>query len=247
MARARLLKPGFFANEKLTELHPFGRLLFAGLWTLADREGRLPDRPKWIKGALFPYENVPVERLLGELAELGFIERYQDERERYIQIVSFLKHQTPHVREPASTIPAPDEHEASPVKGKSSPADPVTVLDPVTETVAVTAASVPEPTDRDPLPFEPVEKPKRERQTEVTAETLLELQDRFPTVNVPRAWEKAQDWMLANGRRKKDHVAFLRNWVRDEEDRERNRIQGPRIIASNGHRPTATERARARL
>ena len=44
MARARLLKPGFFTNEDLCELPAFGRLLFAGLWTIADREGRLEDR-----------------------------------------------------------------------------------------------------------------------------------------------------------------------------------------------------------
>ena len=49
MARARNLKPSFFTNDKLAELHPLGRLLFAGLWTIADREGRLEDRPKRIK------------------------------------------------------------------------------------------------------------------------------------------------------------------------------------------------------
>ena len=41
MARARILKPGFFANELLADINPYGRLLFAGLWTLADREGTL--------------------------------------------------------------------------------------------------------------------------------------------------------------------------------------------------------------
>ena len=48
MARARNIKPGFFANENLAECDPLARLLFAGLWCLADREGRLEDRPKRI-------------------------------------------------------------------------------------------------------------------------------------------------------------------------------------------------------
>lgn len=157
MARARLLKPGFFANDKLAELPAHCRLLFAGLWTLADREGRLPDRPKWIKGSLFPYENVPVEKYLNQLADTGFIVRYEHETGMgAIQVLNFLKHQTPHIREPASTIPAPVQHCASPAFSRTSPADPVTVTDPVPEAEAetVTAQAPPRPVESAPLhPF----------------------------------------------------------------------------------------------
>lgn len=121
MARARLLKPGFFSNDKLAELPAHGRLLFAGLWTLADREGRLHDRPKWIKGVLFPYENPPVERLLTMLADAGFILRYEVDSERYIQVTGFQKHQHVHVNEQPSTIPAPDEHRAALPNGETNP------------------------------------------------------------------------------------------------------------------------------
>lgn len=58
MPRARLLKPGFFSNADLSEIPAHGRLLFAGLWTLADKGGRLKDEPRWIKGQLFPYERI---------------------------------------------------------------------------------------------------------------------------------------------------------------------------------------------
>ena len=54
MARARNIKPGLFSNEVIAELPAFDRLLFIGLWCLADREGRLEDRPKRIKMELFP-------------------------------------------------------------------------------------------------------------------------------------------------------------------------------------------------
>jgi len=43
--RSRNIKPGFFMNELLPEIELLGRLLFIGLWLLADREGRLEDRP----------------------------------------------------------------------------------------------------------------------------------------------------------------------------------------------------------
>ena len=106
MARARLLKPGFFANEQLAALPMAARLLFAGLWTLADREGRLKDIPKWIDGQIFPYDKVNTERLLGQLAGAGFIERYTaDDGQRLIWIPTWLRHQHPHINEPPSTLP----------------------------------------------------------------------------------------------------------------------------------------------
>ena len=86
MARARSIKPGFFKNETLAELPPHGRLLYAGLWTIADRSGRLEDRPKRIKAEIFPYENQNVERLLSDLDKSGFIIRYEASGTRYIAI-----------------------------------------------------------------------------------------------------------------------------------------------------------------
>jgi len=112
MARARLLKPSFFKNEELARLSPHHRLCYEGLWTLADRAGRLEDRPERIKAELFPYEPeitvAQVDQMLHELAHMHFIVRYRcRNRTRYMSIPKFLDHQTPHHREPASRIPAP--------------------------------------------------------------------------------------------------------------------------------------------
>lgn len=107
MSRTRMLKPGFFSNEELTTLSPFHRLCFAGLWTIADKKGRLEDRPKRIKLAVLPFDDVDIEGLLADLTHGGFIVRYQVDSERFIAIPTFVKHQNPHVREPDSTIPAP--------------------------------------------------------------------------------------------------------------------------------------------
>lgn len=112
MARSRNIKPGFFANDLLAEVHPLGRLLFAGLWTLADREGRLEDRPKKIKTQILPYDDCDADMLLEELANREFIRRYASGGLHVIQITNWHKHQNPHVKEPASTMPAPDESDA---------------------------------------------------------------------------------------------------------------------------------------
>lgn len=132
MSRARNLKPGFFKNEALAELPFEFRILFQGLWCIADREGRLEDRPKRIKAEVFPYDDVDVATGLSELANAGFIQRYSVGESQYIQILAFKKHQNPHCKEAVSTIPAPCEHSASTEISGTSRADS---LNPITDSL----------------------------------------------------------------------------------------------------------------
>ena len=78
MPRIRSIKPDFFVNDELGALSPTTRLLFIGLWTQADREGRLHDRPKRLKVMLLPYDDVDIEEAISELADSGHIIRYID-------------------------------------------------------------------------------------------------------------------------------------------------------------------------
>lgn len=107
MARARNIKPALFKNEILGVADPIYTLLFSGLWLLADREGRLEDRPLRIKAELFPYrEGLDMPAMLGWLHDSGFIYRYSFGVNRYIEIANFTKHQNPHKNEVASEIPS---------------------------------------------------------------------------------------------------------------------------------------------
>lgn len=106
--RARNIKPGFFENEDLHELPVSARLMFIGMWCMADREGRIEDRPKKIKLQLMPYDDIDTEKLLSDLAVSGFITRYSVNGCRFIQIENFLKHQHPHPNEKPSVIPSPE-------------------------------------------------------------------------------------------------------------------------------------------
>lgn len=108
MARARNIKPGFFRNADLAELPIEARMLFIGLWTIADREGRMEDRPKQIKMEIFPADSVDCDALLTMLAQTGMVARYVVDGKRLLQVVNFTKHQNPHRDEKASTLP--DEH-----------------------------------------------------------------------------------------------------------------------------------------
>lgn len=107
--RQRTLKPGFFKNEDLGAMSAHERLLFAGLFLIADRSGRFEDRPSRIKAEVFPYdEGLDIEAMLARLAGCGFIVRYTSGGKRYGVIPTFNVHQNPHPKEPASLIPSPD-------------------------------------------------------------------------------------------------------------------------------------------
>lgn len=108
MARIRSIKPGFFLNEQLAELPYQWRLLFIGLWTQADRDGRLEDRPLRLKAALFPYDDLDIDEGLGCLANAGLLIRYETDERRLIAIPTWAKHQLPHVKEQRSELPAPE-------------------------------------------------------------------------------------------------------------------------------------------
>ena len=108
MSRIRTIKPEFFDDPDIAELSFPARLLFIGLWTEADREGRLVDDPRRLKARLMPYDAVDLSALLVEIHDKGLIVRYPAvERNGYIWVRSFTKHQRPHPKEPASLIPPP--------------------------------------------------------------------------------------------------------------------------------------------
>jgi hypothetical protein len=156
VARARNIKPGFFKNEILGVQDPFVSLLFAGLWTLADKSGRLEDRPLRIKGELFPYrDGFDVNAHLTVLHLLGFIHRYQAGELALIEIVNFEKHQNPHHTEKRSEYPAYSEccvvTGITPLNTRYTPADsliPSTLIpDSLPTATAKTAAPKKQDTD----------------------------------------------------------------------------------------------------
>jgi hypothetical protein len=113
VARIRAVKIGFFRNEDLALFSFPHRLLFQGLWLLADRRGLLEDRPRRIHADLFPFDpKLDVDVMLDQLAsgENPFIQRYVgSDGRRYIAVINFSKHQRPHHTEPESTFPDPSE------------------------------------------------------------------------------------------------------------------------------------------
>lgn len=113
MARIRTIKPAFFRHEELYDAEvetslPL-RVAFAGLWTVADREGRFEWRPRELKLDCLPYDKVDFSRVLDALTTRGFIVKYASGDREYGAIPSFKSHQIVNNRELASVLPEPPE------------------------------------------------------------------------------------------------------------------------------------------
>lgn len=168
MARARNIKPGFYLNEQLANCSIFARYIFPGLWMQADRLGRLEDRPLRLKASLLPYDNADINELLNELEKAELIIRYEVEGSKFIQVVSFEKHQNPHMREPKSTIPAPDKHSAkqvqAPDKHDAGPAE--------------SPSLIPESREKTLSDKSDVDPPEKKKLSEACAEVLTFLNEK---------------------------------------------------------------------
>lgn len=250
MARTRNIKPGFFNNDTLAEVEPLGRLLFAGLWTIADRDGRLEDRPKRIKATVLPYDNCDVNKLLAELARLRFIVRYVVDGERFIQVANWDKHQQPHVKEADSTIPppsnkeeAPDEHHTSTVlvpglNGNSTEQEsphPLTlnlILD--SGVGGVGGADAPAtPRKKKSLPT-PVPE-----DFEITPDMHAWFKGHRFVFDISLETENFLSWCGANGRTYVNHIKAWQNWMIRESKSVRRPTNGTQ--ASIGGRPAPNQ------
>lgn len=107
--RIRSIKPDLWHDEAFGALTVQARLLFIGLITMADDEGRLRDLPAAIVGHVFPYDSVPparVDRWLEELSHARLVVRYDVGANSYLALRSWSKHQKVN-RPTESQFPSP--------------------------------------------------------------------------------------------------------------------------------------------
>ncbi|HEY1087774.1 MAG TPA: hypothetical protein VGE37_08770, partial [Archangium sp.] len=106
--RRRDISPEFWRDERVFNLPSDAhRLLLPGLWQIADREGRLEDRPFNIGIECRPWDVQSVPALLEDLAAVGLIIRYEVAGQRLIALPpkAWKKYQRPHPNEVPSKLP----------------------------------------------------------------------------------------------------------------------------------------------
>lgn len=126
MARSRIIKPGFFTNEQVGENSPIGRLLFIGMWMIADFRGNLEWREKALKVRLLPYDDCDIKEIAINLDKSGLIRFYSDNHKMYVNIPNFERHQSPHKneRDKGSDVPIYDNNKRQAVDLKGLTINP---------------------------------------------------------------------------------------------------------------------------
>ena len=107
--RMRSIKPELWQDEAVGDLSRDARLLFIGLITMADDEGRFRALPSLILGHVFPYDVDALRRLDGwlrEVADAGLIVLYEVDGRPYGVLPGFRRHQRINRPSP-SRLPAP--------------------------------------------------------------------------------------------------------------------------------------------
>jgi hypothetical protein len=221
--RARGIKPGFFKNAELADLQPMTRLLFAGLWMLADRRGRMMDRPRQIKGEVFPFDEsgFNIEDGLNELAAAGFIQRYTVDGGKYLQVHNFDRHQRIHPGEKESLIPEPpkvatlpesDNYPTSPeITGANSMIYDICIMSSDVMTYDTDSGQAPEPEPADEQESIPEQESEPAPKPDPVAEVFQAWNDMATTHGLPKARRDTSKYVKACKQRLKESE-FREQW-----------------------------------
>jgi len=222
MARTRSIKPSFFKNEYLAECEPMARLLFVGLWTLADSQGRMEFRPLRIKAELFPYDNCDILGLLKQLADRGFVRAYESGDVKVLEIPTFGEHQRCHPDERDEGLPPPDEsaetivfpeQNAKPGNATLEPGNPPAscAFNPLILLPSSSAAPSTPQRRRCSKPADSLRWSAESGWEGITDADRAEWSQAYPAADLPVELAKANQWLKANP--KKARKSNWRRWL----------------------------------
>lgn len=110
MSSRRLIDSSIWQDDWFGSIGCLQRLMWIGLFTAADDQGRMLDNPAIIIANVFPYDKITTDQIetsLAEMASAGKIIRYTANGKRLLQIANWWKYQAP-AWATASKFPAPE-------------------------------------------------------------------------------------------------------------------------------------------
>lgn len=126
MARQRFIHPDIWSDPSLGSLKPIERLMFIGLFSNADDEGRLPGNPAYLRSTIFPYDdfsNAQIKTMRDRISSVcPNVLVYEVAGIEYIALLQWQRYQSPRYAKP-SKYPSPDR--GKPVESSLKPCNQI--------------------------------------------------------------------------------------------------------------------------
>lgn len=193
MARKRMIDPTIWADEDFGTLSPNAMVLYIGMISNADDEGRLPGNPIYLSSTIFPYipfdHKKSLELRTEVLQKMKSLTLYQIDGKEYLQFTKWLQYQSINKSTKSKYPPLPDNYRS-----------PTVVL-----------------------PDKIIEKERKEKHTvnyliNIPSTDLQELVD-ATSANPRQVKDKGDElynYCKAKGRQYSDYQAFLRNALKKD-------------------------------
>lgn len=214
MSRRRMIDPNIWQSEDMSKLSVFDRLLFIGMISNADDEGRGRAHSSFLKSIIFPYDEIDIDDIntaLSRISSYTSVVIYEVNGKRYYAFKNWKCWQR--VDKPTKSIfpPPPDNSGIIP------------------ESVENPSGITPDellPKRKEEKRREVEEKRKEEKHARgeyhnvLLSDTDLEkLQEEYPSDYEQRI-ESLSAYIASTGKTYKNHLATIRNWARMEKERQ---------------------------
>lgn len=111
MARRRMIDPNIWQSEDFANISTLAKLVFIGLFSNADDEGRGRAKPAYIRNILFPYDDgmriIDIEKALSEIGQNMSVTFYDHDGSQYYVLDNWLDWQTIDKPKPSKLPPPP--------------------------------------------------------------------------------------------------------------------------------------------
>ena len=230
--RIRSIKPEFWSSPDIAALSDADRLLFIGLWSYVDDQGRGKDDVALIVAALFPHDMVanPLDTVakvrdgLARLHAANLILRYTVECRTYFLVTGWSKHQKVDKARP-SRLPEPTEGENGAFPQNDANRETVaTIRDTVATPPEILAPGTGEQGNRgtgeqgnseaiDDVDLRAVEDPRPDVDTVCDAMAASVNRRTGRTPRVTAAWRTQARLMIDRDGRSVDEIVRIIDWV----------------------------------
>lgn len=222
MARGRMIDRVIILSKKINAISEGAENLYYRIYVSTDDFGLFHADPKILKGQIYTLRSISVATIRKRLDELigsGLVRIYESDGEKYLEIVSFDKHQTfrkDYVRKYEYPKPVTNSYESVRTRTES----PTNINKIKLNKSKVKESELKQAPDLPHLRIKFNFKEKKWRG--ILDEDLERWKKSFPDVDIEyHIFTRMVDWIVVNPRkgRKKNYERFISNWLSDEQEK----------------------------